>query len=570
MFIAARTPRLFLLTLSLLSTFSMLQGCATSGESLSMPHSGPLAQCIEGDCRNGYGTKKAVNADYTIAGQWQEGEPTSGDYEVSYRGQTWTTQYRDGLPVQGAKLYPHVRSDEFDVFVGSWQRYGDPFSETTVVIPLEGTYVTSQGFHFSGVFKAFPTMGANRELYKSNPEGHYWPYLNAVFIGKIEYQGQKEVGVYARRDWEVGTPLIRFDPGILPADSEVLKRLQKETRAELSTLSDWQYSEKKSELNFDIGKILAIAAGVATAASSNLSAQQQTEFISAYSMDVMGGSTSNLQALQGKYGDNRSADEILTQFNKTAGDYYQQAQTQAASTLVTSISSNPRVTAPTATVFTSNKNTANAPASPQQNCLAKHDHIWLEDSQHCTRKASLAAKQCGQAGGGYTHRGCVINTVAYQPRFGGRTLHSNANLYPTMPAQSARGRIAASTDTQANNNECVARMESGMALPRVARDYCRYILTDDTRTAEFTFEGASWGFDSSSTEEAAKKLLKDNLIKLAKKKCGTQGYSVVFHDDTLEAYDINPYVKECKSRSVFGSEEYICRGNTSFFCGRYQ
>jgi len=536
----------------------LASGCASNY--MAMPHLGPEAFCAAGDCNNGHGTKKAKEADYAITGNWQNGELVDGDYQVSFEGKSWTTHYRDGAPETGAKLYQHSFNNEFDVFVGSWQSYTDPFSGSRVIVPLDGTYSTTKGFHFTGIYKVFPTMGGSRMLYQQDPEGAYWAYLNAVFIGMIEYNGQKEVGIYVRRNWMAGTPLISAHEGMIPADDAVLQRLQQETRAELATREHWQSKQKASEFNIDFGKVFVLAAGVAMASRSGLSSDTQLEFITAYSRDVMAGSTSNLETLKDKYADNRSADEMLRDFNQSAAGYAKPATTaQVAATRAT------------ATPAASASTTGRA-QSAQQVCISQRDFLWLEDEQRCISKNTLAAKQCGLAGGSYTNNGCIINTIAYAPRFPGQSLNAGTNLYPGMPGSNTTV-AATSARTQAEKpakRECVARNESGIELTRVAASYCNYVLSDYTRTAEYTFDNVTWGNDSSSSEERAKEQLKDKLKAMADRKCAAEGYTTVFNDDTLKAHDVTPSVRECKSKWILGGDEFICRGTTSFFCGRYQ
>lgn len=120
-------------------------------------------------------------------------------------------------------------------------------------------------------------------------------------------------------------------------------------------------------------------------------------------------------------------------------------------------------------------------------------------------------------------------------------------------------------------NECIAKTESGSLLPKVAKGYCNYVLSDYTRTAEYSFQedGFRWGLDSTSVEDSAISLLRSKLLFKAQKTCKAEGYTTVFHDDTFNVNDVTPTVRECKSSKVMTGMEYACRGTTSFFCGKY-
>ncbi|MBW2942462.1 hypothetical protein [Zhongshania aquimaris] len=77
-----------------------------SGNNLCMIN----AVCIEGNCFDGVGTKRALNEDLTYRGHWYEGIPR-GRYEVVFNGIKYEANYcDDDSPERHCKLYEYAKT----------------------------------------------------------------------------------------------------------------------------------------------------------------------------------------------------------------------------------------------------------------------------------------------------------------------------------------------------------------------------------------------------------------------------------------------------------------------------
>ncbi|MCW8825938.1 MAG: hypothetical protein OQK78_05885 [Gammaproteobacteria bacterium] len=245
----------------------------------------------------------------------KKNQPTSGNYVIEFKGRKYNTRYHDGLPTEGAKLYTNL-SYQADIFVGEFKEYKDPYSKSRVAIPYKGEYTDHNGFKYTGTFISFPSMGMYAELYKKYPTARRSPFANVVFVGTISYKGQKEVGIYVKESYLIGSQLSHFEP----TDETAIKGLERKFKHEYSShqsrLASAERAKRKSNVNW--GKVFALAAGAAMVKNSNMDIDSQSQFIDAYVSDVMNGTTSNLSSLSKSMSNGQSTDEIFRQSYKNA------------------------------------------------------------------------------------------------------------------------------------------------------------------------------------------------------------------------------------------------------------
>jgi len=237
-------------------------GCST----LQMPHGLGPAECKSGDCSNGVGSLYSPFAKVTYHGQWDGGEIGSGTYTIDYKGQEFTTLYKDGRPVSGTKFYPHING-ELDYFTGEWTQYYDPFSKQTITFPHEGIYHSITGATLTGEFYAIPSRGMFKHIYEENPDTSLRHSIaNILFIGKVSYQGEEEITTLAGTNYFIGMPFISSKySGLKPSDASMLAQFKRDLKSEQQAQQNARVQDQGN--GFDFGKIIAIAATVAVATS---------------------------------------------------------------------------------------------------------------------------------------------------------------------------------------------------------------------------------------------------------------------------------------------------------------
>jgi len=98
---------------------------------------------------------------------------------------------------------------------------------------------------------------------------------------------------------------------------------EKEYQSRLSTIA---FIDKKKTPSLSFGKLVALSGGVILANKAGLGAEDTVEFMAAYSKDVMGNTTSNINELQTKLSSSYSSGDAVEEFNRKLADVVKQAK----------------------------------------------------------------------------------------------------------------------------------------------------------------------------------------------------------------------------------------------------
>jgi hypothetical protein len=249
---------------------SVLVGCAA----YNMPHGLGEADCL-GDCNNGVGTLSSKYIDLKYQGPWRKGEPSTGNYAITYKGIPFEAHYKNGMLVDGTKFYSHSNF-ELDHFTGKWQSYFDPFSQKTIIFPFRGIYYSITGAQLIGDFYAIPSRGMLKGHYEKNPDAALrMSSANLIFIGKLAYKGREEITTLASKGYFIGSPLMNGPYGSLkPSDAGILAQFKRELVSEKNSQQRARFRAEQNKMDFS--SIIAIAATIA-ATSAGVSAGLTTD-----------------------------------------------------------------------------------------------------------------------------------------------------------------------------------------------------------------------------------------------------------------------------------------------------
>ncbi|MBQ0795554.1 hypothetical protein [Zhongshania sp.] len=281
--------------------------------------------CVRGDCINGVGTKQTRDGNLSYHGRWQQGRPVAGEYTVTYRGQQFRSIYDEqGLILEGFLRSSDAYYGDPDYFVGTFKHYQHPFTKKIIPLPDSGTYYFASGVTLQGDFIAIPTVGsAGRDDLQGSGPIEMKDAFNLFFVGTVTLGNESETGIYVQREYAVAEPL-----DMMPSDKPTIEKIYKEYQAEVAQYERYQERKertksrkeqeqaRKAKNRMPWDKVFALAAGAALANSADMPADAKSEFITAYSKDVLSGSTDNLASMQSRYGDNRSVDEIFREGNR--------------------------------------------------------------------------------------------------------------------------------------------------------------------------------------------------------------------------------------------------------------
>jgi len=281
------------------------------------------AICVEGDCINGLGTKQAPDGSLSYRGYWQDGRTVAGNYQVTYQQQAFDTAYDSDGFIRDGFLLVEDAMDDPDYFFAEFKRYIHPFTKKESPLPDSGEYVFANGARLKGEFIAIPTIGHSRDELDGKNDGyvHLYDVYHLFFIGMVTVGQNSETGIYVQRDYTPGSPLE-----MMPSDRPTIEKIQREYLTEVTEYE--RYKERKEQQRKELeriskaksdapwGKIFALAAGVVLANSADIPVDVKADFLTAYSKDVLNGSTSNMKDLQSRYANDKSVDEIFREGDK--------------------------------------------------------------------------------------------------------------------------------------------------------------------------------------------------------------------------------------------------------------
>ncbi|CAA0293035.1 exported hypothetical protein [Alteromonas alvinellae] len=252
----------------------------------------------------------------------------TGRGTIYYEGRQYNAILDNGIFTSSPTFLFDSYSTQVDKFEGQLKRIYDPLWKTHFYGFDEGTYTAAVGAKYTGQFFMIPTMdlksGNGCLLFDTHEEFKEDVYVsvlnfhiqhsvptertgcikvNLVFVGKIEYKGQTEIGFFAQEDLGLGQRLK-----LRTANEDTIELFLTESnqvRQKFLVFNHKKERERQREQNRSIdipwGKIFSLAVGVTIASTSDLSSDRKAEFLSSYTKDVMGGTTSNLQSLRRKY-----------------------------------------------------------------------------------------------------------------------------------------------------------------------------------------------------------------------------------------------------------------------------
>ncbi len=299
-----------------------------------------LLNCIEGECVNGYGKKQATNYPISFEGYWKgRSAPLEGSYEVNYRSDQFTNVYKQGFLTKGVSFYSDFLTSELDYFTGNYDIIDDVYSGKLRAVPANGTYYMSVGAQLKGRFFAFPVpiQGVFKDVTKlSFKQREQLTATKLIFMGQVKFQKQSEFGVYSATFGVSGKlSFIPSDRGVLEkVKNDYIKDVKRretarrekirneKIRREKEHQQNLAKQRQKAEKSLPWGKIFAFAAGaVAISNADSIDAIQKLDIMEAYTKDVMGNTTSNMNNIQKKYTQNYQFNNVYNEFDANQKKY---------------------------------------------------------------------------------------------------------------------------------------------------------------------------------------------------------------------------------------------------------
>jgi len=550
-----------------------------------LPNERGIAVCVEGDCENGYGKMRAPDQ-LEIEGRWKDGAVVDGYYQVSFDGKTVKTYYDRDVPSEGLLVfgYEHDR----DYFIGQLTRIKYPFRDLDVNYPSKGIYHHKNGAEFEGTFIFLPSMGgpegnynSNRYIFRKHPDTTGVSYLdnrfyqvhllgNLVFIGEIRYKGQSEYGVYAHENYRIGTKIKLVEV----KDGDILTSFQQQYQDDLNYLAELKLRErereKESAWDINWGMVAALGAGVAMADSSSLSGNAKAEFLTAYSKDIISGSTDNLTNLRSKYHGSKTTDEIFAesreQINRIAemkkreqAEYKQHQAIQEQSNNPSSAKTAAiKYNAPSTGVSSSSNRANTAHQQPTKKSVAGTTYVKMNNQWQKIDSQNRSSAQDSQT-----------NSQSYQGGHG----TNNRPSQQQVASESQSSSATTSKPQKPNKPQCMPEDEHGVRIPAagIPKNKWCYIYTLQ-RPLSWTDTDINnsplglFGYESGSPE-GARNQVELSMATKAKEICKAEGYDGIYDNDYRFGELIHWSEVDCEEKVRLGSTFYFCRGDATYRCG---
>lgn len=257
----------------------------------------------------------------------------NGKSEIEINSNTYLSIFEDGYVKEGVAFFEGISSispdsNRLDIFTGSYKRVYDPFWGESYHVPDEGIYEMTSGASLSGKFIFIPSLNVgtanncssiNRKFTFSDfiwfsgiqtPTNiHQCINSDVFFIGNLDYNSQIMAVVLGQKDYLFGNKL-----NLKPVNESLLRQIESEYNLNIKNLNaaklEKEREESRSTWDFPVGKILAVLAGSLMTNSSSMSSSQKAEFFTAYTKDVMSGTTSNLDRFKNSYSTNKTIQQI--------------------------------------------------------------------------------------------------------------------------------------------------------------------------------------------------------------------------------------------------------------------